>query len=141
MKRVLAVFAATMLALAAADLEAVKSERDPEKRSERALDFAVKTLSSARQSYSEGEYRKALESVGDIGASVDLAYDSLKASGKEARKSKYFKRAELRLRELSRHLDEFAKEVAVDDRPPIEKVNERAHAVRDEILSGILEKK
>ncbi len=140
MKTVLALFAAAMLARAGADLDMAKAERDPEKRSQRALDVAEQTLKTARDQYSAGEYRKALENVATVQAAVELAQESLNESGKNPRRSKYFKRSELRMRELGRHLDEFAREAAIDDRPPIQKASERTHAIRDEILSGILEK-
>ena len=63
------------------------------------------------------------------------------ASGKSPRRSKYYKRAELRLRTLSRRLNDFARDAAVDDRPIIEKAAAFVSRVHDDTLEQILEKK
>jgi hypothetical protein len=131
----------TALACSGQDLEAIRSEHDPERRSDRALDAADRTLSVSRDNYAAGDYKKALAGVQEIRDAVDLARDSLLESHKNPRKSKYFKRAELRLRELARHLDEFKRESSVDDRPPIEALIAHVNDLHDELLSGILEKK
>ena len=131
----------TALACLAQDLESIRSERDPERRSERALDAAERVLSVSRDNYAEGDYKKALAGVNEIREYVDLARESLVESHKNPHKSKYYKRAELKLRELARHLDEFKKESSVDDRPPIDALIAHVNEIHDELLSGILEKK
>lgn len=123
------------------DLDSIRSDRDPEHRSERALDAAERTLSASRDDYAAGEYKKALAGVNEIRQAVDLARESLVESHKNPRKSKYFKRAELRLRELARHLEEFKRDSAVDDRPPIDSLIAHVNDIHDELLTGILEKK
>lgn len=133
---VLAVFASP-----ARDLDEVRSERDPGRRSERALDSAQRTLNASRDSYAAGEYKKALAGLDEIRQAVDLARQSLMDSHKNPRKSKFFKRAELNLAELARHLEEFKHESSVDDRPPIEALIAHVNEIHDELLSGILEKK
>lgn len=135
------VVALAVFACRAADLDAVRSEPDLEKRSDRALDLAEKSLGASRDLYSTGDYKKALAGLEEIRQSVDLARDSLVESHKSARKSKYFKRAELRTRGLSRHLEEFARECAVDDRPPVEALVAHVNQFHDDLLSMILEKK
>ena len=139
--RWICVIALAMLACRAADLDAVKSEPDLEKRSDRALDLADKSLSASRDLYSAGEYKKALAGLEDMRQSVDLARDSLVESHKSPSKSKYFKRAELRLRGLARRLEEFARDCALDDRPAVEALAAHVNQVHDDLLSGILEKK
>jgi hypothetical protein len=131
----------TALGCLAQDLESIKAERDPERRSERALDAAERTLSVSRDNYAEGDYKKAMAGVNEIREAVDLARDSLVDSHKNPHKSKYFKRAELRLRELARHLEEFKRESSVDDRPPIDALIAHVNEIHDELLVGILEKK
>jgi len=126
---------------AAADLDSIKAEPDADKRSEHALNHAEAVLSKARDDYSSGEYKRALEGVSEVSAAVELAQSSLQASGKSPRRSKYYKRAELRLRTLSRRLNDFAREAAVDDRPIIEKTAAFVSRVHDDTLEQILEKK
>ncbi len=133
------IFAA--LVCRALDLETARSEHDPEKRSERALDYAEGRLEASRDSYASGDYKKAMAGVNDIREAVDLARTSLEESRKNPRKSKYYKRAELRLRELARHLEEFKRESSIDDRPPIDALITHVNQVHDDLLAGILEKK
>ena len=135
------VVALILFACRAADLDAVRAEPDLEKRSDRAMDVAEKTLGSARDLYGAGDYKKALAGLEEIRLSVDLARDSLIESKKSPRKSKYFKRAELRMHGLSRHLEEFSRECAVDDRPAVEALVAHVNQIHDDLLSGILEKK
>jgi hypothetical protein len=123
------------------ELDSIKAERDPERRSDRALDWADRLLSVSRDNYAEGDYKKALAGVNEIRESVDLAQKSLMESHKNPHKSKYYKKAELRLRELARHLEEFKRESSVDDRPPIDSLIAHVNEVHDELLTGILEKK
>jgi hypothetical protein len=130
-----------LLACPAQDLSAVKSEPDPEKRSDRALDAAERNLGVARDTYAAGDYKTALTGLDEIRAAVDLSRQSLADSHRNPRKSKYYKRAELRTRELARHLEEFARESSVEDRPSIEALVQHVNQVHDELLSGILEKK
>ncbi len=135
------VVALTALACRAQDLGTAKFEHDPEKRSERALDAADRRLNASRDSYAAGDYKTALAGVNEIRESVDLARQSLADSHKNPRKSKYYKRAELRLRELARHLEEFKQEASIDDRPPIDALIAHVNQIHDELLAGILEKK
>ena len=139
--RVVAVLLLVSCLSVGADLSAVKAEADPEKRSDRALDLAVSTLADARQAYNAGDYKRAISSLATIGECVDISVSSLKASGKNPRKSKYYKRAELKLRELGRRLDEFARETAVDDRPAVEETLHKTNQLHDELLVSIMEKK
>ena len=139
--KLICVLVLAALACQADDLEAVKSERDAERRSERALNMAERTLTASRDSYAKGEYKTALASVNEIRAAVDLTHKSLVESHKNPHKSKYFKRAEVNLRELSRHLEEFKREASVDDRPPIDALIVHVNEIHDELLARILEKK
>ena len=60
---ILAVLAFTC---AAADLDSIKAEPDADKRSEHALDHAEAALSKARDDYSSGEYKRALQGVRNV---------------------------------------------------------------------------
>src|SRR5262245_36578165 len=111
-----------ILALALAfDLAAVKSEPNLEKRSDRALDNANVALDAARDAYNNGDYDQSQAQLDEVGASVDLAYESLTQTGKDPRRSpKWFKRAELRTRELLRRLEGLRDTVSFADRDRVE---------------------
>lgn len=127
--------------LPAADLAGVKAEPDPAKRSERALDNANAALDEARaagQAEDAGKMNKALQEIRD---SVQLCYDSLVETHQKPHRSKYYKRAELRLRTLARMISGFSDQLAVDARDPAVETEKAVQAVRDKILSDELEKK
>jgi len=105
------------------DLAAVKAEPNLEKRSEKALVYAGELLTAMRAELDRNDVEKIKDQLKEFQASVDLSVDSLAGTGKNARRSpKYFKRAELRLRELQRRLDTFKRDMSVDDRPVLDDV-------------------
>ncbi len=131
-----------LLATMAFDLSAVKSEPNPEKRSERALDNANLALDAARDDYNAGNIDKSQTELEEVRDSVDLAYESLSGTGKDPHKDpKFFKRAELRTRELLRRLEGLAPGMGDVDHGTLEKVRERISAVHDNLLNGILSKR
>ena len=127
--------------LAFADLSSVKAEPNLERRSDLALDNANRAIDDARASYKAGDTKKADEQLSEVRESVDLSLDSLENSGKQARKSKYFKRAEIKLRELLRRLSGFRDEMSVDDRKPLDDAAARLQEVHDRLLQEIMSKK
>jgi hypothetical protein len=79
------------------DLAGVKTEPNLEKRSELALENANAALDQAREAYTGGDLAKLRMELDEVGDSVDLAYQSLEETGKDARRNpKFFKRAELK---------------------------------------------
>jgi hypothetical protein len=124
------------------DLTAIQSEPNLEKRSERALDYANLALDAARDDYNSGNYDKSQNELQEVCDSVDLAYQSLSDSGKDPRKDpKFFKRAELRTRELLRRLEGVGQGMSQVDRGTLDKVRERVSEVHDNLLNGIMSKK
>ena len=139
--RWICLLALAALSSPAGDISSIKSEPNAKKRAKRAFDFANSSLVEARSAYSASDYRKALAEVRQVDEAISLGFASLQSTGKAPRKSRAYKRAELRLRELIRHMDDFAREAALDDRASIEAVAHHAQQVHDEILTGIMEKK
>jgi len=83
--------------------------------------------------------KAALDELRD---SVDLGYQSLVDAGKSARRNpKFFKRAELKTRELMRRLEGLAQSVDSDDRPVVESVRERVSKVHDNLIQDLMQKK
>ena len=72
---------------------------------------------------------------------MELAWHSLTDTGKYARNNKYFKRAEVRTRELMRRLDGLRNVAAAEEQPAVEKVRERVSEIHDELIQGIMGKK
>jgi hypothetical protein len=124
------------------DLTAIQSEPNLERRSERALDNANLALDAARDDYNSGNFDKSQNELVEVRDSVELAYQSLSDTGKDPRKDpKFFKRAELRTRELLRRLEGVGQGMSQIDRGTLDKVRERISEVHDNLLNGIMSKK
>lgn len=124
------------------DLDAVRRQTNLEKRSELALANADEALDRAREAYEQGDYAVFKAALDEVDASLVLCKESLDESGKNARKKpKYFKKAEIGLRRISRRLDNMQVEVSVDDKPTVERVLTRARNLQTEILHAIMGKK
>ena len=128
------------LLLAFADVASVKSEPNPEKRSELALANADQTIADAHTAYNAGDMKKTSSDLDEVRESVDISYDALEHSGKPARNSKYFKRAEIKIREMIRRLGSFRDQMSVEDRKPLDAAVARLQDVHDKLLSEIMSK-
>jgi hypothetical protein len=127
---------------AGADLKQALAEQNLEKRSQLALDNAMAAYKAARTAYEKGERELVTATITEVRESVELAHTSLKATGKNPRRSpKYFKRAEIATRDLMKRLDSFEHEMGFDDRPLLEKVKATVQQVHDELLVGLMEGK
>ena len=140
----LAAMAAIVLAAAPlrADLKQAMAEPNLEKRSKLALDNAYAALKEARAAYDEGDLDRARRKIEETSASVDLADESLRQTGKDPRRSpKWFKRAEMETRELSRRIDGFQQEMSYTDRPMLEQLKTKVQQVHEGLLTGLMEGK
>jgi hypothetical protein len=129
-----------LVLLAFADIGAVKSEPDVERRSELALASADKEMDAARLAYNGGDDKAAQQALGEVRELVDVSYDALEHSNRAPRKSKYYKNAELKLSALLRRLNGFRDQVSVDSRELVEVVIKRVSDVHDEVLAAIMSK-
>ena len=132
---------ALLMLFLAADLASVKSEANLERRSEVALDYAHQQVDTVRDAFNAGESAKAQAAIDECAQAVDVAYQALSDTGKNPRNSKYFKKAELRTRELMRRLDGLAQTLSVDDRDPVTRLRDHVAEVHDNLLKGIMSKK
>ena len=143
--RVLTAALAAGLALAGslrADLTKARAEPNLEKRSGLALDNAAAQYQAARAAYDKGESDRVAAAVAEIEESVDLAYTSLTATGKDPRRSpKWFKKAEIDTRNLLRKLDAFQQEMGFSERSALDKVKAKVQQVHDDLLLGLMEGK
>jgi hypothetical protein len=129
--------------LAATNLDAIKSERNLEKRADLALKNARAVLDSAQEAYvAQGDMKDIDASLQEVSASVELAYDSLLETHKDPRKhSKHFKHAEIATRELLRRMRDFRDQMGVEDRDALDKVRVAVQRVHDSLLQGIMGEK
>ena len=129
-------------ALLASGLDAVKAERNPERRSKLALDNANSAIDAARDAYSAGHLKQSNAALAEVRESVELCLESLDATGKNARKSpKPFKHAELEIRGLVRRLKSLETDFSVEDRGEVLSTEQRLQEVHDELISRIMSKR
>jgi len=130
-----------ILMLAFADIAAVKSEPDLEKRSELALANADQGIDDARKAYTAGDEKTATAALDDVASAVEVSYDALEHAHKAPRNSKYYKHAELKVRALMRRLNSFRDEVSFDSRQQVDTVIKKLSDVHDQLIADIMSKK
>lgn len=132
---------AFVILLAFADLASVKTEPDLNRRSELALMNADEKIDAARQAYQAGDEAAEEHAIQEVADSVTLCYDSLEQTHGAPRKSRYYKRAELKVSALMRRLSGFRDEVSFDFRPKVDAVLKKVSDIHDELLSDIMSRK
>jgi hypothetical protein len=130
-----------LIFLAFADLAAVKTEPDLNRRSELALTNADEKIDAARQAYQAGNQAAEEAAIEEVSDSVTLSYDALGQTHGAPRKSKYYKRAELKVSALMRRLSGFRDEVSFDFRPQVDAALKKLSDIHDELLSDIMSKR
>jgi hypothetical protein len=125
----------------ALDLAGLKTEPNLEKRSEMALINANAALDAARDAYKNGDLDITRNSLSEVGEAVDLAYEALSDTGKDPRKDKFFKRAEMSTRELLRRLEGLGETMSFTDRGLVDSVRARVGEIHDNLLNGVMSKK
>ena len=152
MPRLLQVLLCTLLCLAglrlapaaerAANLESIRAEPNLERRSQLALGFAKATVKPVLEAYEQGDAELGGRLLMQIQEAVELAQESLSATGKSARrKPKYFKRAEIRSRNLIKQLRALSRALNYDEREVVDSVVDRVSAINDQLLLAIMTKR
>jgi hypothetical protein len=138
--KTLIAFLCFAVCLGAVDLDAVKKEPDPIKRSEQALEAALQALKDARALPTEGGSVEDLQkSMDTMIAAVELSLQSLRDTGKPPNKlTKHYKRGELKTREMLKQMESLVQALAFDNRPPAEKAQARLTVLHDEFLFGVM---
>jgi hypothetical protein len=126
----------------AVDLSGIKAEPKLEKRSELALQYADSKVDAARDAYKQGDLDASTAALSEVQASVQLSYDSLMATGKDARRnSRPFKEAEKATRQILRRLDSLSDLMSALDRSAVEPVQRTVADIHDKLITGIMGKK
>jgi hypothetical protein len=127
--------------LAFADISSVKTEADPNRRSELALVNADQKIDEARQAYQAGNEGAEDAAIQEVAESVTLCYSSLEQAHGEPRKSRYYKHAELKVSALMRRVSGLRDEVGFELRPRVEAVLKKLSDIHDQLISDIMSRK
>lgn len=119
----------------ASSLVGARARTSLERRSTVALKKAESAFTAARDAYRARDSVSMAVSITDIGQYLDLAYTSLTETGKNPRESpKYFKQAEIKVRELARKLEYLQLEMPFDDQARLESVRTRVEQIDEDLL-------
>lgn len=132
---------ALLIFLAFADIASVKTEADPNRRSELALLNADEKIDLARQALQAGDEGAEDAAIQEVAESVTLCYSSLEQAHGEPRKSRYYKHAELKISALMRRLTGLRDEVGFELRPRVEAVMKKLSDVHDQLITDIMSRK
>ena len=121
-----------------ADLSKARAERNLEKRARLALDNAGGQLRAASDAYKAGDWRKTTAALDEVRESVDLAYTSLKETGKNPRNSGQFKNLEIKSRGLLKTLGDFLQRMAFEEREQLQPLVDHLQRVHDEVLESVM---
>jgi hypothetical protein len=143
MSRRSTIAAAVLLLIAApaglwADLTNARAQPNLERRARLALDNAALQLRLASQADKSGDWAKTKEALAELGESVDLAYLSLKQTGKNPRNSGQFKNLEIKVRGLVKNLEEFRRTLDFEQREELTPLVKHLRQVHDEVLQSVM---
>ena len=125
-----------------ADLESIQAEANLERRARSALEFAKAGVKPVLEAYQQSDPQRGIQLLMQIQEAVELAHESLLATGKNPRKNpKHFKRAEIQTRNLVKQLQGLSRDLNYDEREVVESVMARVSAINDQLLLAIMTKK
>ena len=120
----------------------IEAVADLEKRARQALEFAHKLLQEVPSAYGRGELDRARAALDALGDAVELAVESLQATGKHPRKHpRHFKHAEIRTRKLLQQLREAQREAHLEDQGDFEGAIRRVGESNGRLLRGIMSRR
>lgn len=117
-------------------LTELKSEHDPGKRSELALDFADEAFASARAQYAKGEVHRGDALLDQMTAALQECASSLDS----AHKAKYYKKAEMKVAYLQRRMQGLLDDLGAEERGWAEFTNRKIEQIHDKLLDGVMRK-
>ena len=95
------------------------------------LDIAERQLKVTDEAYRGGDIEQGQVALGDVAAYCERAGLSATTT------RKYMKRAEIRIRDMSRRLDAIRRTLNFDDRTPLATAIERMEKVRTDLLNAM----
>ena len=114
----------------------LKSEHDPGKRSELAVDFAGEALDGAKALYAKGEIHQGDAELDNMMA----ALTECAQSAGTAHKAKYYKKAELKVAYLQRRMQGLLDDLGIQERGWAEYTNRKLEEIHEKLLDGVMRK-
>jgi hypothetical protein len=117
-------------------LSELKSEHDPSRRSELALDFADEAFASAKAQYAKGAVHQGDALLDEMTAALQECTSSLDS----AHKAKYYKRAEMKVAYLQRRMQGLLDDLSAEERGWAEVTSKKLDEIHEKLLAGVMRK-
>jgi hypothetical protein len=114
----------------------LKAVRDPAKRSEKALAFAVAAFDNARGFYAKGEIENGDAQLEDMASALNECVSSLAV----ARKPQLYKKAELKVASLQRRMQALVSDIEFQRRGWAAYTERKLDEIHDKLLDGVIRK-
>jgi hypothetical protein len=112
------------------------TEHNPARRSEKALALADSAFDNARDFYNRGLVNKGDAQLDNMTKALNVCVESLE----EARKAKYYKKAELNVALLQRRMASLLEDIDLQERGWAEQTNRMLDQIHDKLLAGVMKK-
>jgi hypothetical protein len=135
---VLALFMLLAASLAGQSLvEELRLERDPGRRSDKALVLADQAFDGARGFYEKGDIHKGDAQLDDVTTALHECVESL---GTLHHAGTHYKKAEMRVASLQRRLRGLLDDLSIQDRGWAEYTARKIDEIHDQLLAGVMKK-
>jgi hypothetical protein len=118
-------------------IEELRTERDPARRSDKALILADQAFDDARGSYGKGDIHKGDAQLDEMTVALRECVGSLEAVHHA---SGHYKKAELRVAVLQRRLKGLLDDLDAEDRGWAEFTERKLDEIHDQLLAGVMKK-
>ena len=126
----------TLSASAQSFLAELKLEHDPGKRAEKALSFADELFDSAKTNYRSGDIHQGDIALDNMTVALNACVDSVA----QANKTKFYKKAEMKVALLQRRLSGLMDDIGVTERGWAEQTSRRVEEIHSKLLDGVMRK-
>jgi hypothetical protein len=130
------VLASSLLLMGQSTADEVKNESNPGKRSELSIEAANRTLDEARAAYLGGNSKKGDADMQE----VETLADECLSSVEQANKYRYWKKAELKVRQLTRRVETLSDDLSYDQRGKAQELHAHLDQIHDKLLAGVMRK-
>jgi hypothetical protein len=110
------------------------TEHDPGRRSQKALLLADSAFDDAREYYRKGDVSKGDASLDNMTQALTACVESLQ----QARKPKFYKKAELNVALLQRRMTTLLQDIDVQERGWAEQTNRMLDKIHERLLAGVM---
>jgi hypothetical protein len=118
-------------------VEELRMERDPGRRSDKALMLADQSFDGARGFYEKGDIHKGDAQLDDMTIALHECVESLETLHHAAT---HYKKAELHVAELQRRLRGLLEDLSMQDRGWAEYTARKIDEIHDQLLAGVMKK-